>query len=123
MRQLIIGGPRAGKTTMAEALMITAPEGTRLRPIDSIVDKYQWSEVSERVAEWLDEPGDWIIEGCAGVRALRKYLRAGKVPDFEIIWINEPVVPRTPKQIGYAAQCASIWKECQAMMEKQNVSR
>lgn len=114
MRVLIIGHPRCGKTTRAE--VISHASGVPVFVIDSIILSIDWSGVSDLVCARLEEPGDFIIEGCSGVRGLRKYLRKGKVPDFEIMWLDKPYVVLSGKQKSFAASCTSIWKECQLMI-------
>jgi len=52
-RVAIAGVPRAGKTTMA---------GPGARSTDSVMG-LGWSESSEVVAGWLDEPGALTVEG------------------------------------------------------------
>lgn len=64
-RVVIIGWPKTGKTTLAAAL-----GGGRSTDEVAHLD---WSEASEAVSHWFDEPGPWIIEGVAVPRALRKW--------------------------------------------------
>ncbi len=85
--------------------------------IDSLVTKLEWSQLSDHIAEMLERPGDWIIEGCSGVRGLRKFLKKGLVPEFEIKWLDTPRVEQTGKQRAFGASCASIYKECLQMLK------
>lgn len=64
-RTVIIGWPGTGKTTLAEKM-------GGGRSSDEVMD-LGWSEASEAVSYWLDEPGPWLIEGVAVPRALRKW--------------------------------------------------
>lgn len=124
MRTLIIGAPRCGKTTEAGKLFMQQPEVYhKVICIDELIKDYEWSELSDKLCGLLQQPGDWIIEGCSGVRGLRKYLRLGLVPDFDIIYLGEPKAEQTPKQIGFGAQCASIWRECQDLMVQNTTSK
>ncbi len=66
-RVVICGGPRTGKTTFA------ATFGLPVRHTDDVMH-LGWSEASEAVSHWFDDPGPWVIEGVAAVRALRKWL-------------------------------------------------
>lgn len=124
MKLLIIGYPRSGKTTLAETqqvLMQHPYQDNRVKKIstDDLVKQYEWSAFSDKVADLLTQPGPWIIEGCSAVRGLRKYLKAGNKPDFEIVWLDKPYIPLTGKQIGFAASLSSIYKECQEIMKGQ----
>lgn len=65
-RVVIIGGPKTGKTTLAAAM-------GGGRSTDEVIDDLDWSEASEEIATWLNEPGPWLIEGVAVPRALRKW--------------------------------------------------
>ena len=56
---IIIGGPRTGKTTLANK-MGSPGEGTVLHTDDKI--PLGWSEASEWIAaNWLMQPGPWIM--------------------------------------------------------------
>ncbi len=94
---LIIGGPKGGKTTHARKL--SQEHGIPIEHFDYHIGKYQWSELSDKISDWLSEPGPWIMEGVAGVRGLRKWLRKNKrEPDFEIIVLNKPHIKLSPGQ-------------------------
>lgn len=67
LRLLVTGWPRTGKTTLADKL------GLPVHHTDDLKD-LGWSEASEAVSKFLDEPGPWCIEGVAVPRALRKWL-------------------------------------------------
>lgn len=84
MRILIIGGPKTGKTTLANKL------GGNVRSTDDVMN-LGWSEASAEVATWFDEPGPWIIEGVAVPRALRKWMKNNPgqpAPVDKIIWLS-----------------------------------
>lgn len=121
MKLLIIGVPRAGKTTKALDVLSTMDSiggGTRIIHTDDLAKKYEWSVFSDKVCDLLKQDGPWIIEGCSAVRGLRKYLKEGNTPDFEIMWLGKAHIPLVSKQIGFAASLKTMWKECQAMMPK-----
>lgn len=123
MKLLIIGYPRSGKTTMARErehnLTLTEGYKASFTSTDDLIKQYEWTAFSDKVADLLDQPGPWIIEGCSAVRGLRKYLKAGKKPDFKIVWLDKPYIPLVGKQVGFAASLSSIWKECQDLMKQQ----
>ena len=115
MNILIIGLPRCGKTTAADKM---ATEETVTISTDGLISQYEWSVFSDKVCDLLKQPGPWIIEGCSAVRGLRKYLKEGNKPDFEILWCGSPYIPLVGRQIGFAKSLESMWKECQEMMNE-----
>jgi hypothetical protein len=85
MRIAITGAPKTGKTTL------TRDMGGG-RSTDEVMGK-GWSEASEEVSTWFDEPGSWIIEGVAVPRALRKWHKRnpGKPPPIDkLIILSKP---------------------------------
>lgn len=123
-RVVVIGSPRAGKTTYANKR--GRREGVEVRHTDDLIDEVglDWSGVSERVAsDWFAQPGPWIIEGVAAVRALRKWLRynpAGK-PCEEIVLLEEPRVALTDGQARMAKGCAKVWAEVEGQLRARGV--
>ena len=109
---VIIGPPKAGKTTLALAL--SAELGVPLLHTDDLIGRFDWSAASQHIADvWLAEPGSWIIEGVAAVRGLRKWLGAnpsGKPCDL-IIELPKPRIELTSRQAGMAKACLGIWTE------------
>lgn len=105
-RIVIGGGPLAGKTTLA--LQVGGP----VRHTDELIEDHSWSEQSEIVASWMLEPGPWVIEGVATVRALRKALNLTPDPPCDVvIWLREPQADRTPDQASMAKGCETILAE------------
>lgn len=106
MRLVIAGVPRAGKTTLARDL-----HAKDVRHTDDM-KHLEWSEHSEAVAEWFREPGPWIIEGTAAVRAMRKWLRSeATAPCDTVLWMPDPREELTPAQSGMAKGIITIWEE------------
>ena len=108
-RIAIIGAPRAGKTTFA--LKLAAELGVQVRHSDDLIGTHDWSAASEHIATvWLPEPGPWIVEGVAVVRALRKWLESNPTgsPCDKIIVLETPRVALSPRQAGMAKACATI---------------
>jgi hypothetical protein len=70
VRIVICGWPGSGKSELAKEL------GSKMNVVPRSTDSMKylgWSEASEAVSHWFDEPGPWIIEGVAVPRALRKW--------------------------------------------------
>ncbi len=106
MRQIIAGGPRTGKTTLA-----MKSGGTVLHTDDLI--SMGWSEASQFIADDWMKRQQFCIEGIATVRALRKWLEAnpsGK-PCDEVIWLDIPKVSREKGQETMAKGCLKVWNE------------
>lgn len=70
-RFLVVGYPRSGKSSFARAI----GRALRVEPIatDQVMG-LGWSEASEAASNWFDRKGPLVIEGVAGLRALRKWL-------------------------------------------------
>jgi len=115
VRLLIIGRPRCGKTTLATRL--GAEHGLEVTHLDKYLGEMPWSELSDWIAEQLAKDGNWIIEGCSGVRGLRKYLKANpnKPLPFEVRWLDDYKVLPTPKQHAFGTACKAIYNECTRM--------
>lgn len=114
MRIVITGGPRTGKTSLAQHLgqgdLWDADNGHELgmgpplrretvRHTDDLLEslkhlgKEAWSAASAEVVKWMDEPGPWIIEGVAVSRALWKWRAAhpGERPPVDrVIYCRTP---------------------------------
>lgn len=109
-RVLIAGGPRTGKTTLA--LSLGSARGISVRHTDDLIVSHGWSEASLEVSRWFDEPGPWIIEGVAVVRALRKWLERNpereRTPGDVLHWLGTPKTARTSGQTTMARGCETV---------------
>lgn len=85
-RIVIVGGPLAGKSTLARQLRAhgyTTRCGDRRSTVRQpepdvtyLPDDTDWNDASRYVAEhWLTQPGRWVAEGHVMARALRRQLR------------------------------------------------
>lgn len=109
-RVIVAGGPRTGKTTLAKQIAKRA--GIEARHTDDLIDTTDWSGASAQVAEWLDAPGPWVIEGVATLRALRKWFaRSTGKPADRIVWLGKAKVPCSPGQTTMAKGCRKVWDE------------
>lgn len=114
---VICGGPKTGKTTLANAL--GEKLGLRHELVahtDDLVGVLDWSEASAEVARWIYAPtrneNPRIIEGVACARALRK--GAVDRPETErpcaiIVRLTVPHVPLTPGQSVMAKGEQTVW--------------
>ena len=121
-RVVVIGAPRAGKTTYADAR--GQREGVEVRHTDDLIGTLDWSGVSAHVAStWFAEPGPWIVEGVAAVRALRKWLRNNRegMPCDEVVVLEHPWIALTAGQARMAKVCAKVWREIRADLEQRGV--
>lgn len=117
-RIFIIGGPNTGKSSLAQEL--AAKHGIKdVLNTDSLIG-YGWSEASQRAANWITErgEGDFILEGCATARALRKWMQqnAGQpLPaDSTVIMLNQPYEPQTKNQQTMTKGMMSVMQEIYA---------
>lgn len=121
-RVVVIGSPRAGKTTYADKR--GRRDGVEVRHTDDLIGELAWSEGSARVAsDWFAQPGPWIIEGVAAVRALRKWLRynAEGKPCEEIVLLEEPWVALNDGQARMAKGCSKVWAEVEGQLRARGV--
>lgn len=122
-RLVIGGGPSTGKTTLANKL--GGVPGVVLRSTDDLIATHAWSEASEEAARWFDEPGCWVIEGCAVPRSLRKWLAAhpgNERPCDRIVWLRRPLVARTRGQDSLAKGCETVWSGILPELRRRGVA-
>lgn len=110
-RIIVAGGPRTGKTTLADRL--AAGLGITARHTDDLIGTLDWSASSAEVATWFDADGPWVIEGVAAARAIRKWLAAHPegTPANVVHLLTEPFEPLNTRQLGMAKGCETVWNE------------
>lgn len=121
-RVIVVGGPRTGKTMLST---LSAYRHARAhRHTDSLMGAMHWSAASEKVAEWFNEPGRWVVEGVATVRALRKWLMANpdKAVPATILLMDAPQVKRKKGQRIMAKGVRTIWAEILPELEKRGAT-
>jgi hypothetical protein len=119
-RVIIAGGPRSGKSTLAQN--ISRSGRIRVRGTDELIG-LDWSDSSLVASSWFEYPGPWICEGVVTPRALRKWLArepTGAPADL-IVWANEAVSPRVAGQEAMAKGCATVWREILPELERREV--
>lgn len=132
-RIVILGGPKTGKTTLATQIaygdggdrtFTRSPVPPSIRHTDDLIH-FGWSEASQHIAdEWLTQPGPWIIEGVAVVRALRKWREAhpGERPPVDrVIRLTTPHVALSKGQAAMAKGEETVWWEIEAWLEMHEV--
>lgn len=126
-RVVVAGGPRTGKTTMAEELRQLVGLGCTVRHTDALKEELGWSEVSELVArDWFAKSGPWVVEGVAAVRALRKWLdrfdEGAGAPCELLVYLDEFVVPDLKRgQLAMAKGCWTVFDEIREELEAHGV--
>lgn len=129
-RIAICGGPRTGKTTLAQTTGHASGlisdgfyESPNIRHTDDAIH-YGWSEASAAVAQWFDAPGPWIIEGVALARALRKWREAhpGEPPPVDrVIRLTTPHVELSKGQAAMAKGEETVWAEVEPWLREHGV--
>jgi hypothetical protein len=112
VRVVITGWPTTGKTALANQM-------GGGRSTDEAIP-LGWSEASQEVSTWFDEPGPWIIEGMAVPRALRKWKERnpGSPPPIErMIYLQAPLTRLTPEQIAMGKGLDTVLDEIRPWLE------
>jgi hypothetical protein len=108
-RVLFVGGPRTGKTTLA--LELSQRHSRTVRCTDALLGTFDWSGCSAEAATWITADGEWIIEGAATARALRKWLdqNPGVALDATIVLTGQPFVELTKGQAAMNKGVSTVW--------------
>lgn len=115
-----MGGPQVGKTTKARRLARSM--GVTARHTDDLIGQLAWSEISREVAQWMFDPGPWLIEGVVVPRALRKWLALSPEKPADIV-----LVLRGAKKALNAGQSAmskgveTVWQEVMPELVRRGV--
>lgn len=120
MRIIVAGGPRTGKTTLADRL--GRDLGMPVRHTDDLIDSHSWSEASEAVSGWCSDQGPWVIEGVAAARALRKWLVANEGAPCDVVkLLFGPYETLTRGQETMAKGCLTVWNEIEPELRSRGV--
>jgi adenylate kinase family enzyme len=123
MRILVIGGPKVGKTTLADKL--GAHHGVPVRHTDDLIGSHDWSAASDEVCRWMGEPGDWIIEGVAVVRAVRKFFdrhHRSEAPCEQVYFSQTPRVPLIlPGHVSMTKGVLTVWSQVNRELVQRGV--
>lgn len=121
-RICITGGPRTGKTTLAEYIG-NALHIQNVRHTDDVMH-LGWSAASEAVAAWFNAPGPWIIEGVAVSRALRKWRAAhpGEPPPVDrVIYLEHAHEPLSRGQYRMSVGVETVHAEIEEWLADHGV--
>ncbi len=121
MRILIAGPPRVGKTTLAGKLATQL--GIKPLHTDDLIGKHAWSGASDETRLWIEQPGPWVIEGCAIVRAIRKWLRIhpeGK-PSDALYLSTTARVTLSKGQATTTKGHASVWADVKDELDRRGL--
>lgn len=121
-RICITGGPKTGKTTMANRMSLGATAD--IRHTDDLIASHDWSAASLEVSTWLDAPGPWIIEGVAVSRALRKWRDAhpGEPPPVDrVIYMEQTYVRLNDGQDRMAKGVETVHREVERWLVQHGV--
>src|SRR5690348_5008412 len=99
MKVCIIGGPRSGKSTLANSygapVFCADPINLVkdvLKGVTYLPEGINWDSQSHYICKnWFSMEGDWVIEGVGVVRALRKWIKyySNKPPCYNIVYIMD----------------------------------
>lgn len=92
MKIVLTGYPKTGKTTLANQLLAA---GYKVLHTDDAIALGIHND-SAAIAEWFNEPGDWVIEGVTAPRAIRKWLEQHPGRGFPadlVVYLTHHVVP------------------------------
>lgn len=126
MRICITGGPKTGKTTLANRLADEYGDhtGTTVGHTDDLIETHDWSAASLEVSHWMDAPGPWVIEGVAVSRALRKWMKAhpGQKPPLDkLIVLGYPWMTTTSGQAAMAKGIDTVQAEIESALRRLGV--
>lgn len=128
-RVLVVGGPRRGKSTLAQRLrssvnavviptfcgdpvsLVKDPEpGVTYLP-----EGLSWSDSSQYIADnWLMLPGPWCCEGIAMARAVRKLVnseRSAVLDGVDIVVLTDAIAEESSGQSIMAKSVMTVWAE------------
>ena len=119
---VICGGPRTGKTTLAEKYG-GLHKGLPVYHTDAF-KSLEWSRASDAVVVWLETfTGRFLIEGVAGARALRKFLQRNpdRKPCDVVFRLTRPFVELTPGQESMRKGEETVWREIEPELRRRGV--
>lgn len=93
MKIVLTGYPKTGKSTLGDQL--SKRLGWPVFHTDDVIELGVHND-SQRVSDWFDKPGDWIVEGVIAPRAIRKWFDQNpgrSFPADAVVFMRDHVVP------------------------------
>ena len=115
---IIAGGPRTGKTTLADSM-----SSSNVGHTDELIP-LGWSKGSVTVVAWIDNPNLDVIEGVTVLRGLRKWLRlndAGK-PCDKLVYLRGPFEELNRGQAAMTRGCWSVFQQIRPYLQDRGVT-
>lgn len=116
VRLVIAGGPKTGKTTLANTM------SADVLHTDDLIG-LGWVSARDAIAARLGPDAPAVIEGVQAVRGLRQWLREhpeGR-PCDELIWLERPKVARTEGQAIMARGIETVLREIEPELLRRGV--
>ncbi len=126
-RIIVVGGPCCGKTTLSNSFK---------RPVfhtdDLILDNPFTS--GRAIADWIDRPAPWVIEGVTATLALRFWLKAHSeidaaghpVVDMQpcdcVLQLWQPLIRLTQEQQSMLDMLKAQWLGIQSELHRRSVT-
>lgn len=126
-RIMIVGGPRTGKTTLADEIRLDMEPDVLVYHTDDLIGKYDWADVPDQIITWMQYNPPWLIEGVQTARALRRWLKKAKTlgwagtPCDRIIVLREPKEELTKGQTTMMRGVWTVWKEVEPQLDPRVV--
>jgi hypothetical protein len=121
-RILIAGGPKCGKTTLAQK--ISEASNLRVMHGDSLIGKKDWSEASQTISDWFERDGNWIIEGVQVPRAIRKWLNRHPdrmFPFTKVYFSLTPKIDLKPGQSTMLKGVETVWNQVVGALKHRGI--
>ena len=114
---IIAGGPRTGKTTLADSV-----SSSNVGHTDELIP-LGWSKARGTVVAWIDDPNLDVIEGVTVLRGLRKWLRHSAVgkPCDKLVYLRGPFEELNPGQVAMTKGCWSVFQQIRPYLQKRGV--
>ncbi len=114
-RIAIAGGPKTGKTTLADRIANRDPS-FHIIHTDDLINKVEWGGVPDEIARQTVGRKRFIVEGVQAGRCLRKHLAVDLV-----VWLERPHVELDFGQRTMWRGCRTIFSDWLGMLESKAI--